>query len=280
MWGRTLWTAVVLGGLVGCSEDTGAANDGGMASDAAAPAGEDAAPAPGAVDVTLGIVNHSLNRLAAGTEARPELTGVEVGVLAVDAVLADVDAAPLAVEPLATPCGAPCVHALGAVPSPGGGLLSLVRGEGWMPTWTGIGTAVGGRIDDGRGFALSAAAVDDVLAPLLGLSGDELRARGVVFGLVYSGASADGSGQPLIGATVTASDPDFTVVYPDGRFARLIDATAMQGVFVAVPSAAAGIGTVSFEVTPPAGTDLRWDATAAAIRAPGRVYFHLMYPVE
>jgi hypothetical protein len=169
--------------------------------------------------------------------------------------------------------------------------VALVRDAGddggHVPTWTGIATgerlaalrAAGEALTDGRGFAVTRDALDVVLGPMVGLSGDELLARGFVFGLVYGGASADGSGEPVVGATVRASSPDFTIVYPGNRFSGTADATTSQGVFLAVPSAAGPATTVSFEVTAPDG-DLTWETEASAVNAGGGVYFHLMYPAE
>lgn len=262
----------------------------------AEPAAPAAAPADARAAVSGVAIHHSMNRLAATRTGRtPEYTGLTVEVVSVDA-LARGAADALASGPLVTSgCAAMggCVWSLPDVALAGAslGLAARLR-DGratplWVTTATGFASpadvaaaAASGRFEDGRSFAVSRDAIDAVIAPMVGLTGDEVMARGFVFGLVYNrydGRAADGSGAPVVGATVTASAPGLRIVYPNGMFSGTAAATANQGTFLAVPSAPGTPATTTFTVTPPAGQSLTWDATRVAVVAPGAVYFAPMY---
>jgi hypothetical protein len=117
-----------------------------------------------------------------------------------------------------------------------------------------------------------------VIAPLTGFTADELMARGVLFGLVYSNTQSSGErGEPVSGATVTPSDDNVTIVYPTGNFSGKTSATAPQGVFLAIPKTTDTVKTASFTVKPPSGESQTWDASRLGFFKPNTLYFHVMY---
>lgn len=292
---RTMFPSLLLAAAsaLGCGAAPDAADAGPDATH------DDAAPdAPsGARGVVSGVaIYHSMNRLAAQrTGNTPAYSGLTLEVASVDA-LARGAADALGGAPFdSAACLAMggCAWSLPdvALPAVTLGLASRLRDGRATPLWvtaaTGIASpaeaaaaAASGRFEDGRAFVVSRDAIDAVVAPMVGLTGDEVMARGFVFGLVYDRAgsrAADGSGTPIVGATVTASAPGVRVVYPNNMFSGTVGATASQGAFLAVPSAAGAPVTVTFAVAPPAGQSLAWDATRAAVIAPGLVYFTPMY---
>jgi len=257
--------------------------------------GGDASSATGATVSGLSI-SHSMNRLATMHTGRTsEYSNLSVEVVSVDALAGGgASAAALSSGPLNTSaCGTMggCPWSLGGVnlANISMGLAARLRdgrisGQVWVTTVTGFAspsdvaaTAQSGRFEDGRAFAVSRDAIDTVVAPMVGLTGDQVMERGFIFGLVYNGRSADGSGQPVVGATVAASDASLRVVYPNSMFSGTASATANQGAFLAVPSAPGAAAATSFTVTPPTGQSLTWDSTRASVVMPGAVYFIPMY---
>lgn len=244
-------------------------------------------------------INHSMNRLAAGRTGRtPEYSNLRVEAVSVDALAASGASAPaLAGSALETSmCGSMggCAWSIGGV-NLGGftqGLAARLRdnrasGQLWVTTMTDsaspaqvTASATTGRFEDGRAFAVSRDAIDTVIAPMVGLTGDQVMERGFVFGLVYnpySGRAADGSGTPVVGATVRASSSALRIVYPNNMFSGTASATANQGAFLAVPNSTGAASTTTFTVTPPSGGTQTWDSTRVAVVAPGAVYFIPMY---
>ncbi|MDB4928074.1 MAG: hypothetical protein JWM10_558, partial [Myxococcaceae bacterium] len=257
------------------------------------------APAAGTATLSGVSINHSMNRLAAALTGRtPTYGDLTVEAVSVDALAEHgASAAALGASPLDT---AACAGMAGCPWSVGGasladatlGLAARLRdnrpsGQLWATTVTGFASpaetaaaAQSGSFTNGRAFAVSRDAIDAVIAPLVGLTGAEVMARGFVFGLVYnpaSGSAADGSGQPVVGATVTASRAGLRIVYPNNTFSGTANATASQGAFLAIPEAAGGTVTTSFTVTPPAGMAQTWDATRTTVVTPDAVYFAPMY---
>jgi hypothetical protein len=271
--------------LSACGSDASSDDDGGGAPPDAG---------TGVSTVSGKLINHSLNRLAAQkTGETADFSGLRLDVVGQDALLAG-DVTGLGGGLLDTSgCGAMggCAFRFGGVDLAGAseGLVARVTDTRtsdplWVTTetWT-LGAddlaalqASGGDFADARAFALSRGAVDAVIAPLLGLDADELMARGLVFGLVYDGVSADGSGAPVAGATVAPSLAGMRVVYPNAMFSAAQSATGGQGVFLAVPDAAGPAASITFAVTPPAGSTATWDATPAVVHA-GAVYFLRLY---
>lgn len=256
------------------------------------------APTPAArATVSGAAIHHSMNRLASMRTGRtPAYSDITLDIMAVDALTTGAQAVlgSGALDTAACPAMGGCAWSVADVGLPGAslGLAARLRdnrssGALWVTTATGFASpaevaaaAAAGRFEDGRAFAVSRDAIDAVIAPMVGLTGDEVMARGFVFGLVYSrydGRATDGSGTPVVGATVAAPGRALRVVYPNNMFSGTVGATASQGAFLAVPEAVGAPGAVTFTVTPPAGQTLSWDATRAAAVAPGVVYFAPMY---
>ncbi len=282
-----------------------ACGDGAASSpDARAPAdGGDAgggdASSPGRTTVSGVAINHSMNRLAMMRSGRTaEYTDLTIEAVSDEALAgAGINATALVGGPLnTTACGAMggCAWSLDSVNLAGvtSGLAARLRdnrtsGQVWVTTMTGFASptevaaaAQSGRFEDGRAFAVSRDAIDTVIASMVGLTGDQVMERGFVFGLVYNrydGRAADGSGQPVVGATVSASHGALRIVYPNNMFSGTASATANQGAFLAVPNAPGATSTTTFTVTPPAGQALTWDSTRTAVVTPGAVYFLPMY---
>jgi len=148
-----------------------------------------------------------MNRLAATRTGRtPAYSGITLDIMAVDALTTGA-AAVLGSGPLhKTMCAA-------------------MGGCAWSIADVGLRGAA-------LGLAVSRDAVNAVIAPMVGLTGDEVMARGLVFGLVYNrydGRSADGSGAPVAGATVTAAGRALRIVYPNNMFSGTVSATASPG---------------------------------------------------
>ncbi len=253
---------------------------------------------PDAQATTSGVaINHSMNRLAAGRTGRtPAYNDITLEIASVDALTAG-SAAVLGTTALNTSaCSAMggCAWSVAGVELSGAtlGLAARLRDNRtasalWVTTATGfagpadVNTAgTTGLYGNGRAFAVSRDAIDTVIAPLVGLTGDEVMARGFIFGLIYNryeGGAGDGSGTPVVGAAVSASVPSMRIVYPNNMFSGTVGSTASQGAFLAVPDAPGGALAVRFLVTPPRGESLSWDATRVTVSAPGLVYFTPMY---
>lgn len=235
---------------------------------------------------------HSLNKLVM---TKAEYSGLEVALVDEGRLLADAGAAPMAKVALDTSANQttgqtkfsfPGVDLSGASI----GIAVRVSDTRATPLWVTTETSSidaaalasiqssGAGFSSAVGFALSRDGFDGKVATLAGVAADELLARGVIFGLVYDGISADGSGTPVAGATVTPSDATFTVIYPTGNFSGTQASTANQGVFFAIPSAAsAAPRSVTFTVTPPAGQSLSWDTTLPAIVRSNAMFFLRLY---
>lgn len=235
-----------------------------------------------------GVVYHSLNKLVMTTA---EYSGLEVALVDEGKLLADANAAPIAAVALDTPANPSTGQTKFAFPGvdftgASVGVAVRVADTRATPLWITTETSSidaaalasmessGGGFSSAVGFALSRDAFDGKVATLAGVAPDELLARGVIFGLVYDGISADGSGTPVTGATVAPSDASFTVIYPTGNFSGTQSTTGNQGVFLAIPSASsAAPKSVTFTVTPPAGQSLAWDSALPAIVRANAMFF-------
>jgi hypothetical protein len=276
-----------------------ACGDGEAASPDAAPApdGGDAS-VPSAVTLSGVLIKHSMNRLADQRTGRsPAYTDLSLDAVSVDALATGATATALATAALDTaacPAMGGCAWSL-----PGANLAGVTLGLGarvrdnrasgqlWVTTVTGFASPTdvaaarqSGRFTDGRAFSVSRDAIDAVIAPMVGLTGAQVMERGLIFGLVYdvsTGAAADGSGTPIVGATVAANRGNLRIVYPNNTFSGTASATASQGAFLAVPDAAGPVTATTFTVTPPAGRNLTWDATRTMVVIPDAVYFAPMY---
>lgn len=294
-----LLLSLVITGLAACGDGDAAPTDAGPTADVGPFADAVIQASDGSVTLAGVSINHSMNRLASMQTGRtPEYSNLTVEAVSVDALAAaGASAAALAGGALDT---AACTGMGGCAWSVGGaslagvtlGLAARLRdnrasGQLWVTTATGFASpeevtaaARSGSYTNGRAFAVSRDAIDTVIAGLVGLTGEEVMARGFIFGLVYntySGSSADGSGQPVVGATVVASRAGMRIVYPNNTFSGTASATASQGAFLAVPEAVGASATTSFTVTPPAGMSQTWDATRTMVVIPGAVYFAPMY---
>jgi len=284
--------AVLMTMLLGCGDGGGVPGPIGDAG----PATTVDVPSTAVISTAGFTINHSMNRLASmrtgRTVAYEQLT---LEVASADALIAGGSTA-LGTTPLDTtacPAMGGCAWsvaniALGGVTL---GLAARLRDNRatplWVTTTTGfaspanLNTAAGtGRFDNGRAFAVTRDAIDGVIAPLVGLSGDEVMARGFVFGLVYdraSDASADGSGAPVMGATVASNSAGLRIVYPNNMFSGTVASTGSQGVFLAIPNAPGAAGPVTFVIAPPGDRTLTWDPHRVAVTAPGVVHFTPMY---
>jgi hypothetical protein len=258
--------------------------------------------ADGSIDVGGNLVFHSMNRLATERSGKEvEYSHLVTEIVDLNAMSNSVDAAPLAQISLATDsCGGsssdPCAYCSSNtnIESNTGDLGAMIRDDRtndavWISAVTGIATneellelqAAGKALDPRTAFAVTRDAVDSVVAPLAGLNGDELMARGVLFGLIYSTTQSSGDrGEPVAGATVTSSDDNVTIVYPNTNFSSTTSATAGQGVFLAIPKVAGASKTASFTVKPPSGEAHTWDATRLGFFMPNTMYFHVMYTNE
>lgn len=236
-------------------------------------------------DVVEGqIVFHSLNRLAAERSGRAiDATGLVAAAVDLDALASGASPEPLAEVGLAGEacaqastgsCGyslAICRDAAAGAGAPG---IAIRDGRSDAPLW--LTTAQ--PLDAKASFAVTRDSLDTVVAPLLGLDGEELMRRGVIFGLVYSSSAAtSGQGVALAGATVTASDDAVIVVYPSTTFDGVGAATARQGVFLAIPREPGAVATTTFRVTPPAGVDHTWDGAQVARFVPDAMFFQVMF---
>lgn len=258
--------------------------------------------ANGSIDVAGSVIFHSMNKLASGRTGQSiDYSGLVVGVVDLNGLSSGAPAAPLAeaslsAEGCASPTAASCVFCFidANIAGSSAGLGVAVRdGRTSDPLWI---TAVrgvassdrlaelqtsGAPLDNASPFAVTRDALDAVVASLTGLSGDELMQRGVLFGLIYSNTLSSGErGEPVAGATVTASDGDVTIVYPSSNFSGVGSATANQGAFLAVPNAPGAAATATFTVTPPSSASQTWDATQTGLFVPDAMYFHVMYAAE
>jgi hypothetical protein len=247
--------------------------------------------------LTGAVIYHSLNRLAAEKGGvTPDYSALALSILGEGALLTDPLGSPLATGPLASsgcPMMGGCPFSFANIDYSGAsvGLAARVADTRSTPVWVTTETGwmstaklaafqkSGGTYDGARAFALSRDVIDSILAKLVGLSGDEVMARGLVFGLVYSTQSSSTmSGEPVSGATVKPSGTGLTVVYPTTRFDSTQATTGGQGVFLLVPAAAGAPTSVTVTVTPPSGQTLTWDAAQAAVLRPGVVYFMILSP--
>lgn len=172
-----------------------------------------------------------------------------------------------------------------ALPETTGALVASIRdSRGTDPIWatTFMTIADGPSIDalrssqtaliDVRSFALTLAALDNVIGPLVGLSGDELLSRGMVLGIVVGSAEGCGTQQPpQSGATVSSDRSDVQLLYPNSNVSGLSDKTEKQGMFFAVPDAGIGAVTTTFSIT----GDLAWPADLPVWITPGVVSVQL-----
>lgn len=283
--------------LVACGGEAGSSTSGSGGGSSSSTTSGSGGAAAGKMTISGHVVSHSLNKLATQkTGVTPDYSALTMSLYGHDALLADPAAAPLATTPLVTTgcsMNPGCAYTFSAVDLSGasGGIAIGVSDTRATPIWVTTETntfnaaelasyqASGGAYDLGVGFALSRDAVDTVLAGLVGLTGDELLARGLVFGLVYSTApTATSSGEALAGATVEPSTSGYTVVYPTANFSATQATTGGQGAFLLVPSAAAAPASVTVTVTPPAGSTLTWDATQTAVVRKGSIYFMRLSP--
>ncbi|MBK9262388.1 MAG: hypothetical protein IPM54_21620 [Polyangiaceae bacterium] len=153
----------------------------------------------------------------------------------------------------------------------------------WVTTYANVADAArldelrasNGAIADVRTFALTRDAIDAVVAPVLGQSGGDVLARGVLIGIVVDPADACGDPQPAVSdCTVTTDRQDVTISYPDSRVEGLTDETANQGMFFAVPNAVGMASTANFTITAGSFDSREWATTSAWI-VPGRVTIQL-----
>jgi hypothetical protein len=236
-------------------------------------------------DVVEGqVVFHSLNRLAAERSGRAiDAAGLVAAAVDLDALASGASPEPLAEVGLA---GEECEQAstgscgfsleICRDVAAGGGApgIAIRDGRSDAPLW--LTTAQ--PLDAKASFAVTRDTLDAVVAPLLGLDGEELMRRGVIFGLVYSSSAAtSGQSVPLAGATVTASHNAVTVVYPSTTFDGVVAATARQGVFLAIPREPGVVASTTFRVTPPAGVDRTWDEAQVARFVPDAMFFQVMF---
>lgn len=260
--------------------------------------GDDTTPAPasGKLSITGGNVNHSMNRLAEEKSGKTaEYSQLEVQIVSNDALAKDANAAALATAALnTTACQKQCSWTFDGLDVTGVtlGLSARIRdtrtsGAQWITTVTTAipqvnvtsATQSGAAYKLGHSFGVTRDAIDTVMAPMVGLTADEVLARGVVFGIIYSTAEAEGtSGTPLVGATVTPADPAVTIVYPNGTFSGTSEATAAQGAFFAIPKAGTPSGTLAYTINNPAGQTLKWDATNVGVIVPGSMHLVPIYP--
>lgn len=255
--------------------------------------------ADGLIDIGGSVIFHSMNRLATertGNEVEYEHLLVEI--VDLNALSSSEDITPLARFSLSTEgCGGSgselCAYCSGATSIAGitGGIGTVLRDDRtsdavWMRAITGIATKeqlaelqnAAKPLDPRNAFAVTHDALESVIAPLTGLTADELMARGVIFGLIYSNTQSSGErGTPISGATVTPSDDNVMIVYPNANFSGKASETAKQGVFLAIPKTVDTVKTTSFTVKPPAGESQTWDASRLGFFSPGAVYFHVMY---
>ncbi len=147
----------------------------------------------------------------------------------------------------------------------------------WVTTWAFQATnasltqlrETSGALGDVHTFALTYDTLYYVIGPLVGLSGDELLARGMVLGVVSDQASSCGEAAPAVsGRVVTSSQSDLTIYYPNSTVSDLSDETANQGIFFAIPNAPGGIVQASFSVTSDADDSLQWEVDAPAWISP------------
>lgn len=125
---------------------------------------------------------------------------------------------------------------------------------------------------DVRSFALTREALDSVIGPLVGLSGDTLLERGMVLGIVVGSAEGCGTQQPpQSGATVSSDRSDVQLFYPNSNVSGLSDKTEKQGMFFAVPDAGIGAVTTTFSIT----GALTWPADLPVWITPGVVSVQL-----
>jgi hypothetical protein len=283
---------LLLCAALACGERAGATSSG----ETAGSGGGGGGAATGPV-MTGAVIYHSLNRLAAEKSGvTPDYSALTISILGEGALLTDPVGSPLATGPLISsgcPMKGGCPFSFANIDVSGAsiGLAARVADTRSAPVWVTTETGSmstaklatfqksGGTYDGGRAFALSRDAIDSILAKLVGLSGDEVMARGLVFGLVYGSASSSTmSGEPVPGATVKPSGSGLTVVYPTTKFDSTQATTGGQGAFLLVPAAAGAPTSVTVTVTPPSGQTLTWDAAQAAVLRPGAVYFMTLYP--
>jgi hypothetical protein len=239
--------------------------------------------------VTGTTVMNSLNRLASDTSGEAIDFSDLVVELYDSAALGQAGAAPLADAPIDfTDCGdeSPCDWSFGGVvlPDTATALVASIR-DGrssdplWATTWATIASqeqlealrSSHGSLKDTHTFAFTYDTVETVIAPLVGLSGEELLARGVVVGLTGGPVSGDERVPAVVGCTVRSSLPDVSIYYPTSNAQGLTDATANQGLFFAVPPASDTVQRVGFTITPPDGEDYTWDSDSPVWVGPNLV---------
>jgi hypothetical protein len=199
---------------------------------------------------------------------------------------------PVATQPLDTsiPGGQPADWSFtgAALPDTSDALLASITDSRdqdplWVTTYATIADAATlddlrasyGRIQYVRTFALTRDVIDSVVAPLLGFSGDDLLARGLLIGIVVDQAESCGEQPPAVSdCTVSADRPEITISYPNSTVSGLADETAKQGMFFAVPDAAGSPSTASFSVTPGLFDSREWDTSSVWI-VPGAVSVQL-----
>ena len=248
----------------------------------------------GAIDVQGRVVFHSMNRLAS------EQTGTAIDTTALLAEVVDMQTfsaaaqLDLAGEACETAIMGSCSFCFTDIPvtTDTAGLGVAIRDgrtgdRKWITTLQEAGTAERladlqaetAPLDTAVGFAVTRDALDTVIAPLTGLSGDELMERGVIFGLVYANTANGERGVPLAGAVVTANDSDVIVIHPGSKLSGVGSATNQQGIFPAIPREP-GVLATTFTVTPPEGASQTWNVDQVGRFVPDTMYFQVMHTVD